>query len=259
MGQRTQHEPGTLSWADLSTTDPGDAKRFYGELFGWEFDDLPVGDGVVYTMCRIGASSVAALNELQQEEREMGVPPHWNNYVTVEDVDASSARAAQLGGAVVVSPFEVMGAGRMAVIQDPTGAILCLWSAGDSIGAERVNEPGCLTWNDLVSTDAEAARDFYGGLFGWRYDKMPADDVDYWVCWNGDRTNGGLIKAPTEGMPSFWYPYFAVEEAGAAKERIESLGGSIHNGPIDVPNGRFAVAADPQGATFAVFSGDFDD
>jgi predicted enzyme related to lactoylglutathione lyase len=260
MGERSEHAAGTHSWVDLATTDPQDAKRFYGELFGWSFDDLPVGENAVYTMCRIGDATVAALNEQQPDERSMGVPPHWNNYVTVDDVDAGAAKAGELGATVVAPPFDVMTAGRMAVIQDPTGAFLSLWTAGDSIGATRVNEPGCLTWNDLVSTDPAAARDFYGGLFGWRYEAMgEGTESEYWVCFNGERTNGGLMKTPQEGMPSFWYPYFAVEDADAAKQRIESLGGQPMMGPHDVPQGRFVVASDPQGAAFAVFAGDFDD
>jgi predicted enzyme related to lactoylglutathione lyase len=122
-----------------------------------------------------------------------------------------------------------------------------------------VNEPGCLTWNDLVSTDPAAARAFYGGLFGWRYEGMGEGESEYWVCFNGDRTNGGLMKTPAEGMPSVWYPYFAVENVDAAKERIESGGGRSMVGPQEVPQGRFVVASDPQGAMFAVFEGDFDD
>ena len=257
MGERTEYRPGTFSWADLATTDPDDAKRFYGDLFGWSYDDLPVGDGLVYTMCRLGESTVAALNAQQEDERRMGVPPHWNNYVTVADVDATAARARELGGSVLVEPFDVMTAGRMTVLQDPTGGILCGWTAGDSIGATRVNEPGCLTWNDLLSTDPPAAQEFYSGLFGWRYEEM--DGSGYFVCWNGDRTNGGMMKTPVEGMPSVWYPYFAVESVDAAKERIESSGGGISAGPTEVPVGRFVVATDRQGAMFAVYEGQFDD
>jgi hypothetical protein len=122
-----------------------------------------------------------------------------------------------------------------------------------------VNEPGCLTWNDCVTTDPDAARPFYESLFGWRYEGMGEGGAEYFVCYNGDRTNGGLMKTPQEGMPSFWYPYFAVEDVDAAKARIESLGGTPMMGPQEVPGGRFVVASDPQGAMFAVFDGEFDD
>ena len=260
MGERTEHRPGTHSWVDLATTDTEAAKRYYGELFGWSYDDMPVDGGGTYTMARLGDASVGALAELREEERSIGVPPHWNNYVTVENVDATAAHVPELSGNVLAEPFDVMTAGRMAVIQDPTGATLCLWTPRDNIGATRVNEPGCLTWNDLMSTDPAAAREFYGGLFGWRYELMGGSGDDaYWICFNGDRPNGGLMKTQMEGVPSFWHPYFAVKSAGAAKEQIESGGGRVFMGPQDVPQGRFVVASDPQGAMFAVFEGDFDD
>ena len=260
MGARTEHAPGTLSWVDLATTDPGGAKRFYADLFGWSFDDQDAGGGAVYTMCRLGDDHVAALSAQREDEREQGIPPHWNNYVTVEDADASAARADELGGAVLVEPFDVLTAGRMAVVADPTGAVLCLWTARESIGATRVNEPGCLTWNDCMTTDPAAARTFYESLFGWSYEQMAGGaDVEYWVCRNGERTNGGLLKSPAPGMPSFWYPYFAVESVDDARARIETGGGRVSAGPREVPAGRFVVAADPQGATFAVFEGEFDD
>src|SRR5918999_1191830 len=102
MGERSEHRPGTLSWADLSTTDPDGAKRFYGDLFGWQTEDLPTGaGGPVYSMCRLNGSNVAAISAQQDQEREMGIPPHWNNYVTVESVDDTASRAGELGATVM--------------------------------------------------------------------------------------------------------------------------------------------------------------
>jgi predicted enzyme related to lactoylglutathione lyase len=260
VGERTEYKPGTFSWAELATNDTDSAKRFYGDLFGWSYEDLPVDGGGTYTMSSLDGATVSALSAQRDEERSMGVPPHWNNYVTVDDLEARTAKVSDLGGTVAVPPFDVMTAGRMTVFQDPTGALLSMWEPRDSIGATRVNEPGCLTWNDLMSTDPAAAREFYGGLFGWRYELMGGSgDDEYWICWNGERTNGGLIKTRQEGIPSFWYPYFAVESADAAKGQIEAGGGQVTMGPQDVPQGRFAVATDPQGAMFAVFEGEFDD
>src|SRR5918998_4241018 len=119
MGTRTSYEPGTFSWVDLATTDPAGAKRFYGELFGWEADDMPAGDGATYTMLRLGEHYVAGLAEQPEDERGQGIPPHWNNYVTVADVDASAERVGSLGGTVLAPPFDVLTAGRMCVVQDP--------------------------------------------------------------------------------------------------------------------------------------------
>jgi predicted enzyme related to lactoylglutathione lyase len=260
VGERTEYRPGTFSWADLTTPDPDGSKRFYGELFGWSYEDLPMEGGPTYTRASLDGASVSALIEQPEQDRAAGIPPHWNNYVTVDDLEAHTARAGELGGTVIVPSFDVMTAGRLAVIQDPTGAYLSMWEPRDDIGATRVNEPGCLTWNDLMSTDPAAAREFFGGLFGWRYELMGGEGDDaYWVCFNGDRSNGGLLKTRMEGVPSFWYPYFAVESADAGKERIEALGGRVVMGPQEVPNGRFVVATDPQGAMFAVVESDFDD
>ena len=259
MGERTKHEPGTFSWADLATTDPEGAKGFYSELFGWRTSDDPIPGGGVYTMCRIGDKRVAAMSAQQDVEREQGIPPHWNNYVTVASADDTAARAKELGGQVLADPFDVMDVGRMAVIADPTGAVFCVWEPRTHIGAERVNEPGCLTWNDLNTSDAEAAREFYGALFGWEFERAPTDEVEYWVIKNGERSNGGVMQVQQQGMPSVWLPYFGVEDVDAAKESAEAADASTLAPPRDVPAGRFSVLRDPQGAVFAVLNGDFDD
>ena len=259
MGERTEYRPGTFSWVDLATPDPDGAKRFYGELLGWAAEDMPTDGPGPYTMCRLDGADVAAMMRQADQEREQGIPPHWNSYVTVADLEDAARRAGELGGTVVAEPFDVMDVGRMAVIQDPTGAFLALWEPRDHIGAGRVNEPGCLTWNDLNTSDPDAAREFYAGLFGWTYEKVPSDDVDYWVIRNGERTNGGVMRTQQPGMPSFWLPYFAVEDVEEAAAKAESLGGGKHAGPIDVPPGRFSVLHDSAGAVFAVFAGEFDD
>ena len=259
MGDRTEHPPGTFSWADLATTDADGAKQFYTGLFGWRTSDDAIPGGGVYTMCRIDGKAVAAMSTQQDQEREQGIPPHWNNYVTVTSADETAAKAAELGGHLLADPFDVMDVGRMAVIADPTGAAFCVWEPRTSIGAERVNEPGCLTWNELNTSDAGTAREFYGALFGWEFERAPTDEVEYWMIKNGDRTNGGVMQVQQQGMPSVWLPYFAVEDVDATKDAAEAAGASTLAEPITVPNGRFSVLRDPQGAVFAVFSGDFDD
>ena len=261
MGERTSHTPGTFSWVDLSTSDPVDAKRFYGGLFGWTFDDLPVGDGIVYTMCRVDGKSVCAISGQAEQERSQGIPPHWNNYVTVEDVDASTAKAKELGANVIVEPFDVMDVGRMSVIADPTGAVLSLWEARTSIGAELVNVPGALTWNELATNDVERAKEFYGGLLGWRLEDMEGGGMTYTMIHNGDRPNGG-IRPQSEleaGVPPNWLAYFAAERVDDSIAKAGELGGRVLVEPVTVPAGRFAAIGDPQGAVFAVFEGDFDD
>src|ERR1700737_2885981 len=127
MGERTSYTPGTFSWADLTTTDQEAAKEFYGGLFGWKANYMPAGEGVVYSMQEIDGKPVAAIAPQQQAQADAGVPPMWNSYITVESADAAAAKAAELGASVHAPPFDVMDAGRMAVIQDPQGAFVMVW------------------------------------------------------------------------------------------------------------------------------------
>ena len=257
MGERTSHAPGTISWVDLATSDQAGAKEFYAGMFGWEYDDQPAGEGVTYSMAKLRGRSIAAISPLQDDERSQGIPPHWNVYVTVEDVDASAERAKEAGGQVLAEPFDVFDAGRMTVIADPAGAVLSLWQPGTSIGAELVNGPGAMSWADCATSDPVAAEAFYGSLFGWRFDKM-SEDPPYWVIWNGERTNGGMT-APPPGVPSNWFPYFGAIGVDETMQIAEAFGGKPFVGPVDVPNGRFALIQDPQGAPFAILEGKYDD
>src|SRR3954452_22960245 len=145
MGERTSYAPGTFSWVDLSTTDVEGAKTFYAGLFGWEPQDMPAGEDATYTMFARDGRHVAGMWALDDEQREQGVPPFWLSYVTVEDVDATAARAAELGGRVLAGPFEVLDAGRMAVLQDVQGGVLAVWRARRHVGAGVVNVHGALT------------------------------------------------------------------------------------------------------------------
>jgi hypothetical protein len=259
MAERSEYKPGTFSWVELATTDPDGAKKFYGELFGWETEDSPAGESAVYTMCKLGDGFVGGMMQQGDNEREMGIPPHWNNYVSVEDVDATTEKAGELGATIAAEPFDVMEAGRMAVIQDPTGAFLAFWQPKDHIGATRINETGAFTWNDLNTDDPEKAAEFYGELLGWEFEKVDSDEVDYRIIKNGDRSNGGIMKMGAEGVTPFWLPYFGVEDVEEASEKAKSAGGGHHAGPIDVPPGRVAILHDPAGAVFAVFEGEYDD
>jgi predicted enzyme related to lactoylglutathione lyase len=255
MGERTSYPPGTFSWSDLQTDDLDRAKTFYGELLGWSFGDIPIGDGAVYSMAKVEDHNVAGLGERQDES----MPPHWNCYVTVEDADASAARAAELGATLLAEPFDVFDAGRMAVFADPHGAVLAIWQPKETIGAGLVNVPGALTWNDLMSPDVGASSAFYSALFGWEIAEIEGADGQYWSITNNGRINGGIMPAPEGGHPA-WNLYFAVGDADAAVASAGELGGSTVTGPMDVPNGtRFAVLSDPSGAVFSVAAGPMDD
>ena len=262
MGKRDRYEPGTFCWVELQTTDWESAKAFYGELFGWEAEDMPAGDAGTYTMLRLDGDEVCGLYEMEAERREQGIPPHWFSYVSVEDADATAARARELGGTVYGEAFDVLDSGRMAVIQDPTGAVLGAWQPRAHIGARRVNDPGCLTLNELHTRDPEASITFYAGLFGWETEVMEENGKQvYGNIKNAGFLNGGLMPMSEEHgeAPSYWLPYFTAPSIEGAGEKIRELGGEVMAGPLDVPAGRIAVASDPQGAAFALFEGETDD
>lgn len=255
MGERTSYAPGTFSWVDLQTDDLDGAKQFYGALLGWSYDDIPIGEGSVYSMAQVQGHNVAGLGERQDES----IPPHWNCYVTVADVDASAARAAELGANILAPPFDVFDAGRMSAFADPQGAVLSIWQAKESIGARLVNAVGALTWNDLVTPDVEASSAFYSALFGWEIAEVPGSDGQYWSITNGGRLNGGLLPIIEGGHPA-WNLYFACEDVDATVARANEFGGETFMGPMDVPNGsRFAILRDPSGAVFSVSAGPMDD
>ena len=259
MGKRDRYEPGTFCWVDLATTDPDGAKAFYGELFGWEAEDIPGGEGGDYTMLRLDGDDVCALYGIEEARREQGVPPHWFNYVSVEDADATAAKARERGGTVVSEPRDARDMGRMAVVADPDGAVIGLWQPGTFIGAGRVNDVGCLGWNELQARDPEASADFYGGLFGWEPEHEKEDgEVAYVTIRNSGAMNGGFMPMGEEhgDAPPSWIPYFTVTSADDTVSWVKELGGEVYAPPFEAGAGRISVVADPQGAVFALFEGE---
>ena len=255
MSTTATHAPGTFSWADLGTPDPAAAKRFYTGLFGWSFEDRPISNGEYYTIFDVGGKSVAALYNQMADQRAAGIPPHWLSYVSVESADQAATRAGELGGTVLAPAFDVMEAGRMAVIQDPTGGVLAVWEPRKSPGAGLLGEAGALCWNELCTRDPGRAATFYGALFGWAPEAMAMPGFEYTVFKRGDQPAGGAmpIQAEWGDMPPHWSVYFAVEDCDACAATATRLGGSVLTPPTDIPGvGRFAVLRDPQGANFSV-------
>lgn len=255
MGERTHYEPGTFCWADLATTDQDAAKSFYGDLFGWEAEDMPAGDGIYYSMMRIGAKDVAAIAPQPQPQREAGVPPMWQSYVTVESADGAAERVKELGGTVHAPPFDVLEAGRMAVIQDPQGAFFMAWEPRRHFGAALVNEPGALVWNELSSPDLEASSAFYRDLFGWTIAPFEGSPEPYLSIKNGGANNGGIRELTPPGVPPHWLVYFGCNDIEAALAKVEQRGGTKMAGPIDIEIAKIGIVQDPQGAAFALYEG----
>ena len=262
ISERNGYEPGVPCWVDHSSPDPASAASFYGELFGWESEDqMPPGGPGQYFSAQLRGKRVAAMGSQQNPE----APPMWNTYVAVESADDAVARVREAGGTAYGEAFDVFTAGRMAVLADPAGAPFCIWQAGEHHGAQLVNEPGALCWNELTTRDADGSKPFYASVFGWRTTAMDMGELEY-TLWHapgagepsGEEVIGGMMPMVGEAwpadLPPHWMVYFAVEDTDATASRCEELGGRVPQPPFDTPQGRAAVLADPQGAVFSVIA-----
>lgn len=256
MPDVTSHATGAFCWIDLGTTDAAGAKRFYRDLLGWELVDSPMpGGGAPYTMIRHRGRDVGGLYELTEEMTGQGIPPHWLSYICVESLDETMGRVGSLGGEIKMGPQDVMDVGRMAVVQDPTGAVFALWQPLKHPGMGVKNEPGAVCWFELVTKDPAAAKKFYTGLIGYGTRDERMGTTDYTFLTRGETSEAGLMAITPEmgPVPSHWMVYLTVADCEATVEKAKSLGGRAFHPPMDVPGvGRFCTLADPQGAVFSV-------
>lgn len=255
MQETPQYSPGTFCWVDLATTDAGAAKKFYTELFGWEFNDMPVGEDMVYTMLTLNGKDVGALYQMPPDMTAQGVPPHWLSYASVANADESAEKAKSFGATLMKEPFDVFDAGRMAVIQDPAGAVFAIWQPVNHPGSGVVNLPSSFCWNELLTNDVPKAGDFYANLFGWNRDVQNFGPMEYTMFTNGERPAGGMFAIQPEmgNIPPHWLVYFAVDDCNARTQKANDLGAKTLKPPDDIPGiGRFSVLMDPQGAAFAL-------
>jgi predicted enzyme related to lactoylglutathione lyase len=258
MSEKTSYAPGTPCWIDLGTPDQDAAGEFYGGLFGWELrEDENAEQTGGYRTAQLDGRAIGGVMKLIME----GQPPAWLNYICVEDADATVAKAREAGATVHAEPMSVLDYGRMAVLADPTGAAFGIWQPGIHIGADLVGEPGAMSWNELNTRDPEAAKSFYGDVFGWSFEEQEFEGTGTYTAINlGEDTIGGLIditdRAPAE-VPAHWLVYFAVEDADATVAQAKEQGGEVPVGPFDIAEvGRIAVLKDPFGAIFAVIKPD---
>jgi predicted enzyme related to lactoylglutathione lyase len=257
MSHIDSHPPGSFCWIELGTTDQPAAKSFYQSLFGWTPADMPMGPTDFYTIFKLEGRDAAAAYTLRPEQRSQGVPPHWMLYMMAASADDAAKRAAEVGGTVIVAAFDVFDAGRMAVLQDPTGAVFTVWEPKRSTGIGIAHVDGTLCWADLSTPDPQRASKFYSDLFGWQ---IVTDDEDpehnYLHIKNGEHFIGGIPPASHRqpGTPPHWLPYFNTSNCDATADKAKQMGAKLYLPPMTFENiGRFAVLADPQGAVFALF------
>lgn len=258
MGERADYAAGTFCWAGLATSRPAEAEAFYTGLLGWEAEELSAGAAGTYRLMRRDGKDVAILYLQTAQARAAHAPPHWTSYISVTDADATATRAGQLGGAAVFrEPFDVLDAGRVAAIRDPTGAIVSLWQPHSKIGATLVNDVGALCWNELATTDVERAKTFFSDLLGWAYQ---TNEVGYTTITNACHRNGAIrrLGAHERAIQPNWLPFFTVDSLEQAARHAERLGGQQLSPTTPTGSGRFLVIADPQQAPFALFEGDTD-
>lgn len=259
MAEFNGHAPGTFCWIDLATTDRAGARKFYGELFGWSYQENPTGPDMTYTIAQLGEKDVAGMGDLQAEQKQQGVPPHWMSYVAVDDASAAAEKAKSLGGMVLVPPFDVMEHGRMAVMMDPDGAMFSVWQSKAHKGVGRRDEAGTLVWNELGTRKTDINGAFYTNLFGWGTTPMTGSgSMPYTMFMSGETPIGGmyLLTEEMKNVPPHWLPYFGVASVTKSLAKAISLGAKTLMPETDIPNmGCFAVCHDPQGAVFAMFQG----
>jgi len=252
------HPHGTFGWIDLSTDDLDGAESFYTSLFDLQSRHAPIDDQSHYVMLVKAGRNVAGIGAKPDPD----MPSAWQSYIYVDDVDEVVGRVAELGGSVMIEPFDVLESGRMSMIADPTGAVVSLWQAKGHGGGEVFNEHGTHTWNELITRDVAAARAFYAGLVGWTYQEVDmGDGATYHVAIvdgkGEDPSNGGIMDGTgivTDEVPNHWDVYFNVDDTDRALAKATELGGSVVVPPMDAPVGRFAYLADPGGARFYVMT-----
>ncbi|MBX6721922.1 MAG: VOC family protein [Dactylosporangium sp.] len=246
--------PGMPCWVDLASPDVEAARRFYGELFGWTSQVAPEPEAAGYTTFRKGDKAVAAVGPLMDQGRQ----PAWTTYFATGDAEATAARVEGIWGKVVMWPTDVLGYGRMALFRDTTGAPFGVWQPGSMSGEEISGAPGSRTWSELMTRNPEGAKEFYADVLGWRSRGSRYDASNYTIFEIGDTVTAGMMPMDGDGwpadMPPHWAVYFEVEDVDATAATAKRLGGSVSVPPTDSPAGRFAVLADPHGASFSVIT-----
>ena len=254
MAERREYPQGVPSWVDLATSDAEAAREFYRGLFGWDYDIIPDPQYGGYANCLLRGRRVAGLGPRTDE----GQPVAWTTYLAVDDAEKAAEAVREHGGQVLMGPMAIGEEGKFAMAADPTGAVFGMWQAGRHFGAELVNEPGSLSWNELVTADLDRATRFYSDVLGVSWSDMgggPPGTI-YKVMEVGGRIVAGAMPLSQQpgDAPPHWSVYFAVEDASATADRVRELGGQVFGDVIDTPQGPMAAVSDPQGGMFLVIA-----
>jgi uncharacterized protein len=248
------NQTGRFVWRDLMTTDPEKSEAFYSSLFGWTVNPMDMGEAGVYRMFRNGDKDFGGIGPI---EAAQGVPPHWISYIATPSVDETTAKAIQLGGSSPMPGMDIPGVGRFSVVVDPQGAAFSPFT--DTSGTEnppddQIPPVGGVSWNELMSKDAQASKSFYSQVFGYTSEVRDMGTGPYTILNRGDTMEAGVLQAPAEvPMPSAWVIYFVVANIDESLAKLEQLGGQNLSGIIEVPTiGRVAMVSDSLGAVFGL-------
>lgn len=250
-----EYPPGTPCWVELSSPDVEASTAFYRELMSWRATEPgPLEETGGYRIFEQDGQSVAGLMRHLRE----GQPTAWATYISVADAEETANKVKAAGGRVVVEPMDVMDIGHMAVFADPTGAVFCVWQPKTFRGADLVNEPRSLCWNEVLTRDAETDKAFYPAVFGWvAFHPSVEGASQHYTVWKlAGRPVGGMMQMTEENfppqIPPHWNACFAVADCDQTVANARQLGARVTAEPIDMPRGRFAAVVDPQGASFSI-------
>lgn len=253
MPVRDSVPAGAPIWIDLSSSDQQRSQDFYSQVFGWTYQDTGPDYGNYVNFSKNGTLIAGMSQNLQQ-----GVPDTWTVYLASDNAKASAEEVLTAGGQILMEPMAVRALGTMAVVSDPSGAVVGIWEPGEHRGYGLAGEPGTPAWLELHTHDYGAAVRFYQQAFGWTTTVLSdSDDFRYTVYEMDDQQYAGIMDASAflpSGVASNWQIYLQVADIDATLDQIEDLGGSVLEPAQDSPYGQLAQVADPTGAVFKLLT-----
>ena len=246
------NEYGMPTWIALAAADSAAARRFYGEILNWQ-QSGPSASLAMEDACLLRGRPVGGIGQKTDALRAA-----WRMYFSVADAAATVKTAIEAGGKLIQAPTALGNAGQFAVLADQSGAQFAVWQADGFQGATALNEPGALDWSELITDDVNASATFYGEVLGWTLtEPSPADPLQRREWQVSGRSIAGLLPRPPampKAIPPYWDVIFAVADPVATVEAAVRLGATNLMPPTDIPHGKIAVFADPDGVVFSVIA-----